>query len=146
MRALRATLALWCLAACGDSSSPAPPRLSPERPSPSGAATFFRECARERGLDFRHRDAPQRRHHFPEIMGAGLALLDFDSDGDLDVFCVQSGDLLDPSGSPGDRLFENDGQGRAFAMSPSAPVCASMPTAWESRPATTTRMATSTCT
>lgn len=109
MSALRASLALALLAACGE---PLPsPQPSSSNASQPGAACYFRECARERGLVFRHCDAPERRHHFPEIMGAGVALLDYDADGDLDIFCVQSGDLLDPAGSPSDRLFENDGRG-----------------------------------
>jgi hypothetical protein len=44
----------------------------------------------------------------PEIMGAGAALLDYDGDGDLDVFLVQSGSLENLSSGPGNRLFRND--------------------------------------
>lgn len=52
----------------------------------------------------------------PEILGAGLALFDYDNDGDLDVYLLQ-GTVLDPSGKllhppppgwkPGNRLFRN---------------------------------------
>lgn len=52
----------------------------------------------------------------PEIMGAGVALLDYDNDGDLDVYLVQ-GATLDadakplvpppPGWKPGNRLFRN---------------------------------------
>jgi hypothetical protein len=47
---------------------------------------------------------------FVEIMGAGAALLDYDDDGDLDLFLVQGGSL-DPearASEPGDRLHRND--------------------------------------
>ncbi|MBM3818213.1 MAG: CRTAC1 family protein [Acidimicrobiia bacterium] len=50
------------------------------------------------------------RFYLAEIMGSGVALLDYDNDGDLDVYAVQGGRLgagaaADPRG---DRLFRND--------------------------------------
>jgi hypothetical protein len=56
------------------------------------------------------------RFYYPEIIGPGVALFDFDNDGDLDVFLVQ-GDMLGsgtpsfprpPADRPGGRLFRND--------------------------------------
>jgi hypothetical protein len=80
------------------------------------ARPLFREMAAETGLRFHHFNGATGRHYMPEIMGPGVALLDYDNDGDLDVYLVQ-GSQLDPSGKslfppppgwkPGNRLFKN---------------------------------------
>ena len=70
--------------------------------------------AEESGLDFVHFNGLVGRFHQPEIMGAGAAVFDYDNDGDLDVYLVQSGPLA--SGTPliaappviEDRLYRND--------------------------------------
>jgi enediyne biosynthesis protein E4 len=85
----------------------------PEQPS------LFREAAEEVGLKFRHFNGAIGQYYMPEIMGAGVALFDYDNDGDLDVYLVQ-GTTFDPSQDPrqskfppppgwkpGNRLFRN---------------------------------------
>ena len=44
-----------------------------------------------------------------EVKGGGLALIDFDNDGDLDVFVPNGATLTDPEHGPGARMFRNDG-------------------------------------
>jgi hypothetical protein len=50
---------------------------------------WFREAV-DTGFTFVHRNGANGQFLMTEIMGAGLALFDFDNDGDLDIFCVQS--------------------------------------------------------
>ena len=76
---------------------------------PASAGDFFVEAAKETGLAFRHSTGSTGQHFMPEIMGSGVALLDYDGDGDLDVFLVQ-GAVLESDKKPeqrGDRLFRN---------------------------------------
>ena len=72
---------------------------------------LFREAARENGLDFEHFAGASDEYFLPEIMGSGVALLDFDLDGDLDVYLLQgqtlAGEADNMRASPGNRLFEN---------------------------------------
>lgn len=85
--------------------------------APSTAtAPLFREVASETGLNFHHQIGATGEFTMPEIMGAGVALIDYDNDGDLDVYLVQ-GTTLDegkkllfpppPGWKPGNRLFRN---------------------------------------
>ena len=51
------------------------------------------------GLDFEHFNGMTGEYRLAEVTGSGVALFDYDSDGDLDVFLVQ-GAMLDPEVSP----------------------------------------------
>jgi hypothetical protein len=67
-----------------------------ERPA---VGELFRETSGV-GITFNHRTGAAGKFLMTEIMGAGVALLDFDNDGDLDAFFVQS---VGPS-----KLFRNE--------------------------------------
>ncbi|MBC7854083.1 MAG: CRTAC1 family protein [Pirellulaceae bacterium] len=53
------------------------------------SAPFFQEITKPAGLTFRHWCGDSGKYFFPEIMGSGIALFDYDQDGDLDIFLVQ---------------------------------------------------------
>ncbi len=76
----------------------------PGRGDTVSSDTVFDEVAADVGLDFVHFNGMTGKLHFSEMTGAGGALLDFDDDGDLDVFLVQ-GDMLESGASPTSALF-----------------------------------------
>jgi hypothetical protein len=59
------------------------------------AEEIFSDRTEEAGIDFVHFNGMSGRHFYPEIMGSGVALFDYDNDGDLDIFVVQ-GAMLGP--------------------------------------------------
>ena len=97
--------------ACGDARENAPSTPdSNDEPAASGPP-WFEDHTRASGIDFVHDPGPER-FDFPEIVGSGLALFDYDSDGFLDLYAIQSGDLRDPQGeSSRNRLYKGDGAG-----------------------------------
>ncbi len=102
---------LLALAGCGSPSG-----SDADDPQPV-VSTLFHEAAAAFGLDFHHFPDASDKFRLPEIMGSGVALLDYDQDGDLDVYLLQGASLepgVDPNAgkSPprhalGSRLFEN---------------------------------------
>lgn len=106
MRITTATLTLSSLffVGCGGGDAEQTPS-----PAPEAAAPWFVEEAMQRGLEWEHARGSETRYWFPEIMGPGLGVLDYDRDGDMDLYLVQSGDLKEPI--LGNRLFANDGAG-----------------------------------
>ena len=81
---------------------------------------LFSDATASAGLDFRHWNGMSGQLYYPEVVGAGAALFDYDNDGDLDLYLVQ-GNLLGADGDPDqatvpwtgewpprDRLYRND--------------------------------------
>jgi enediyne biosynthesis protein E4 len=74
---------------------------------------LFVDAAQSAGLSFTHVNGASGRYYIVEEMGAGVALFDYDNDGDLDVFLVQGTPLSDTGAAglkprPTSRLFRND--------------------------------------
>ncbi len=81
------------------------------------APVVFEEAAVARGVRFVANPCRTRRKHQPETMVAGVALLDYDNDGWLDIYAVNGATMpgLDKRAPEyWNRLFRNDGRG-AFA-------------------------------
>jgi len=71
----------------------------------------FRDVAAEAGVSFRFEAGSRGRHDLPEIMGGGVALIDFDGDGRLDVYLCDGGPIGagDGRADPPCRLYRNEG-------------------------------------
>ena len=67
----------------------------------------FVDAATATGLNFTHHNGATGAFAIAEVMGAGVALVDSDNDGDLDVWLVDSGPLGVERGGQS-RLFRND--------------------------------------
>jgi hypothetical protein len=83
------------------------------QPTQGSDTAWFVDRAADTGLNFVHVNGMSGRYYFPEVMPPGAGLLDFDNDGDLDVFLVQgqmlgSGQTIDHATPRGGRLFRND--------------------------------------
>src|SRR5262249_53990733 len=77
-------------------------------------AIRFEEVAAAAGVPFAHFDSATPMHYIQETMGSGVAWIDYDGDGWLDLFCVQDGPVKpDPATTalPTCRLYRNNRDG-----------------------------------
>lgn len=107
--ALACALSLLVLQGCGEPDARAE-RASIRAPDHEMARGSFADVTAEVGLDFVNFNGMSGEKHFVEMMGAGGGFIDYDGDGDLDIYLVQGHSLpATPGSSPHrDRLYRND--------------------------------------
>jgi enediyne biosynthesis protein E4 len=82
-------------------------------PPAAGTRPVFRDITREAGINFEHHAAPDKKF-IVESMSGGVALLDFDNDGLLDIYLTDSLTVetaKDPKGARS-ALYRNLGNGK----------------------------------
>jgi hypothetical protein len=62
----------------------------------SVAAQIFEDITAKSGIRFKQESSRTSEKYLPESMGGGVAMLDYDNDGWLDLFFVNGAKLLDP--------------------------------------------------
>jgi len=72
----------------------------------------FVEVAAQSGITFKHENGASPGKLMPETFGSGLAWIDYDNDGWVDLFYANGADLAHQKRSPGNALFRNLGNGR----------------------------------
>jgi hypothetical protein len=90
---------------CRNGTPPAPPEEGPAEPA------LFRDVTRDSGVNFTYRNGEEAgRFYILETLGGGVALIDYDGDGLLDIFLVGGGSFegTQVRGRP-NRLYKNLG-------------------------------------
>ena len=97
-----ASMVMVCGVACRQSAVGAPEQTH------AGEPAWFADVTKATGLSFVHDPGPAvEKYFFPQIVGSGVALVDFDNDGRLDIDVENNGG---PGGHP-NRLFRQRGDG-----------------------------------
>ncbi len=108
-------LAAGCTQNPSSATAPAPPDFAPEE---AKGPALFDDITKASGIDFTYRNGEDTADHFAilESLGGGVALIDYDGDGLLDVFLTGGGGYAgeggkDIVGRPC-RLYRNLGGGK----------------------------------
>lgn len=116
--ALAAAIVTAAAGGCGGDGGPEgrSGAASESRPGAAAApAVGFADITERSGVTFRHANGARGEKRLPEAMGSGGALLDWDGDGLLDVFLVNSGRMPGEGGdapAPRCALYRGLGDGR----------------------------------
>src|SRR4051812_38838768 len=96
------------------------------RPMTADARPLFEEIAPESsGVRWVHDNAASSEHYLPETMGPGCAFLDYDNDGWMDIYLVNSGpsDFYQPKKPIRNALYKNNRDGTFTDVTEKAGVC-----------------------
>src|SRR5215510_14934818 len=85
------------------------PRALPQVASTPSTATFA-DVTQKSGITWSHNNAQSDARHLPETVGAGCAFIDYDNDGWMDIFFVNSGssDFFTPTRPLSNALYRNN--------------------------------------
>jgi enediyne biosynthesis protein E4 len=83
------------------------------RAAPASPALFEEVPPEASGITFVHDNAMSTEHYLPETMGPGVAFLDYDNDGWMDIYMVNSGpcDFFQPKTPLRNALYHNNRDG-----------------------------------
>jgi hypothetical protein len=118
-------VALLGLAGCRDTA-----HIPGDSQAPNDASTgqeWFTDRAKDAGLVFSHVNGMSGQFYMTEIMAPGVALIDYDNDGDLDIYLVQGSGFraqgsglraqglgLSSQGSNSENAQDGSGKGRLY--------------------------------
>src|SRR6266699_3588646 len=106
-------------------ASGVPLRSQPQRaPLPAKQVAFEEVSPRQSGITWIHDNAHSFERFLPETVGAGCAFLDYDNDGWMDIYLVNSGasDFYTPTTPLKNALYHNNRDGTFTDVSDKAGV------------------------
>ena len=107
---MRLVLAVLVLAALG-CEKPTTPEHTVQAPP---TVQWLVDVSRDAGVIFEHDSGVIGKFFMPEIVGSGAAIFDYDNDGDLDIYLINSGPHdTDPSEANANTMFAQE-QGFRF--------------------------------
>jgi hypothetical protein len=94
-----------------------------QQPAAQSIKIAFTDITTQAGISFRHVASPDKKY-IVESMSGGVALFDYDNDGDLDIYLVNSltVDLVKTKGKTKSQLYRNEGGGKFTEVAEKAGV------------------------
>ncbi|HVF87705.1 MAG TPA: CRTAC1 family protein [Pyrinomonadaceae bacterium] len=123
---LPAGLALCAALICGHPSVNAQSAPTPSANASAAAVTFEEVPAKTSGITFVHDNARSPERQLPETVGAGGTFFDYDNDGWMDIYLVNSGnaDIFTPAKPLRNALYRNNRDGTFTDVTEKAGVAA----------------------